>query len=372
MDVQAKDLMALMDTWAPPSLAESWDHPGLQAGDPESRVTKVLVSLDVTKENVRWAADHGCEMIISHHPFLFRPLKEVDLSTEKGRILRTLLTCGITAFAAHTNLDSADGGVNDALADALALQNRRGLVPVKEDPLCKVAVFVPESHGEAVRKAMAEAGAGRIGAYRGCSFTVSGMGRFLPDVGAHPYIGQAGKAEETSESRIETVVPESLVPAVIAAAKKVHPYEEPAFDIYPLKNGGAFQSMGRVGELPEEMSGDEALLYVKKCLRLPALRSAGERNRPVRTVAVLGGAGAEFAPLAKKAGADLYVTGDVKYHEAQDMAAMGLLVADAGHFGTERVIIPALAKRLRKATAEKGWSVTFTEDPTAKDIFHFL
>lgn len=372
MEVRVKDLMKLMDAWAPPKLAESWDHPGLQVGDPEHIVRSVLVSLDLTREAVRYAKAKGISMVVSHHPFLFRPLKTLDLQTEKGQIIADLITGQISAFAAHTNLDTADGGVNDALADALGLENRKGLVKIHENKRYKLVVYVPLSHAEMVRKAMADAGAGAVGAYDRCAFVSEGKGHFHCMEEAHPYIGTAGTEETAKEARIETFLSEKDIPSVIRALRKAHPYEEPVYDLYALKEGSHWDTMGRIGDLPSTMTVPEALAYIKEKLGLPVVKYAGQAaGKKIRKVAVLGGAGVEFAKTAKAAGADLYLTGDVKYHEAQDVAAMGLVLVDGGHFYTERVVIPVIAGRIRKAAQENGWDLSVVEDPTSADIFKY-
>lgn len=371
MEVYAKDLMALMDRWAPKKLAEKWDNPGLQAGDPTGKVKKVLVSLDLTRANAEYAAAHGVDMIISHHPFLFKALKTIDVTTEKGYILALLLTHHISAFAAHTNLDTAAGGVNDALADVLGLTGRTGLVPIHEKKWYKIAVFVPESHADAVRRALGDAGAGAVGCYSHCTFSAAGTGRFLPEDGAEPFLGAVGKEEEAAEVRIETFVTEDRLKGAVAAMLAAHPYEEAVYDVFELCGKNDWDTMGRIGLLPHPMTGEEALSYIKEKLGLAVIKYAGNTEKEIRKIALLGGAGAEFMGMAKAAGADLYLTGDVKYHEAQDAAAMGLLLADGGHFGTERVIIPVIAARIRKEAEEKGWDIEVIEDPTARDIFSY-
>lgn len=372
MEVYARDLMSVMNAWAPPELAESWDHPGLQVGDPEQTVRRVLTALDVTRENVSYAKNHHIDMIISHHPFLFRGVKTIDLQTEKGKILQDLIVHGICAFAAHTNLDTARGGVNDTLAAMLGLTDCTGLVPRREEKWVKLVVYVPVSYGDRMRNALASAGAGVIGAYSGCSFTVSGIGRFLPGKGTHPFIGKEGRWEETEEERIETILPDDLVADALSAMRAAHPYEEPAYDLYELKNPGQWNMMGRVGNWPYPMTARDAAVYIKKKLGIPAVKMAGPPDKFVRRAAVLGGAGIEFAKAAQQAGADLYLTGDVKYHEAQEAAALGLVVVDGGHFYTERGIISTIARRLKKVKAERQWDVQIIEDPTAQDVFLVL
>lgn len=371
MEIRAKDIIGLMDAWAPPSLAESWDHPGLQAGDPDQPVHRLMTALDLTRANLDYAMAHGVDMIVSHHPFLFRGVQTVDLRTEKGRMLADLLSHRICSFAAHTNLDTADGGVNDALAEALGLCSCTGLVPVYQKKRYKLVVYVPASHAETMRRALASAGAGIAGEYTHCTFSSVGTGRFLPGAASHPFLGEAGREEAAEEVRIETFLEEDCLCAVREAVRTAHPYEEPVWDLYELVDGGPWETMGRVGELPHPMSGEEALLYVKEKLGLETVKWAGPADGVIRKAAILGGAGAEFMGRAKAAGADLYITGDVKYHEGQEAEALGLLVIDGGHFHTEKWIIPRMASRIRQAAAERGWELTVLEDPVAADVFSY-
>ncbi len=371
MDACVKDIIQLMDTWAPPSLAESWDHPGLQVGDPKQPVHTVLVSLDLTRDNLNYAIANKVDMIVSHHPFLFKSVKNIDLQTEKGQMIADLFNFHISAFAAHTNLDTAQGGVNDALASALKLKHCTGFIPIQKKKQYKLVVYVPKSHAETVRAAIARAGGGVAGAYRGCSFVSSGTGYFFADSEAHPFSGKAGTENKADEVRIETFIEENALNAVKLAIHGAHPYELPIYNIYELVSSEKWETMGRIGELPHLMSGEEAVLYVKECLGIELVKFTGKPEQIIQKIAVLGGAGAEFIPLAKSAGADLYLTGDVKYHEAQEAKALGLFLVDGGHFYTERVIIPWIAKYLQQAARERDWNLTIIEDPGASDIFSY-
>jgi dinuclear metal center YbgI/SA1388 family protein len=340
MSVKARDIMNLMNEWAPPFLAEKWDHPGLQIGDPDKEVRRVMVALDVTESNVKAAAEQGVDMIISHHPFLFRPLKEIDLSKARGRITAGLIRAGIVSFAAHTNLDSAEEGVNDALAEALGLENTEGLVPVYEEKQYKVIVHCYYSDA----KRIGELFSAFNPVFRREEDARRGYARFnLTESSKKQFM----KLAEQAGNRF-------------------------SYDLYPLDNPGKRSMMGRIGSLPQAMTGMEALRLVRERLHMPVLRWCGPVDRTVESVAVLGGAGGEFAGLAKAKGADLYVTGDLKYHEAQDLAAMGILVADGGHFYTERVIIPYLARRLRNEFEKRHMDVAVMEDTAAEDIFHYI
>ena len=310
MSVTVGEIVNVLNTWAPLSLKESWDNPGLLIGNPDETVDKLLVTLDVMMDTVDYAIEQGVTMIVSHHPVIFDGLKSLRTDTYNGAMYQKLLTHHIAVYSAHTNLDSADGGVNDVLAGLLGLTDVEGLVPVSEDKLYKIAVYVPESHSDALRKALADSGAGYIGNYSDCSFTVKGEGRFKPHEGTNPFIGSVGKVETVAEERIETIVPESLLNQVLPAMVKAHPYEEPAYDIYPLKNAVHSFTMGRVGNWPTPEPAAAVLRKIKDILHRDALSYAGDTDVTVRRVALLGGGGAGFINLAKQAGADLYLTGD--------------------------------------------------------------
>lgn len=372
MGIQAEKIIEFMNRLAPPDLAESWDNPGLQVGTGKQMIRKVLVSLDVTRENIEYAVRNSYNMILTHHPLLFRGIKKVDMESRTGSLIAALCIHRICAFAAHTNLDSADGGVNDVLAEKLLLKDCTGFIPVKEEKLYKFTIYVPESHADPVREAMRAAGAGYIGGYSGCSFSVRGEGRFLPEEGTHPFIGTVHKPEMVQEMRIETILPSAILPQVLSAVLKVHPYEEPAYDIYPLANKGRTQSMGRIGWLPEPMEAVDAVRYVKGKLGIPCIRCSGRVKGIVQKTAVLGGAGAEFMDQAAAVGADIYITGDIKYHEAQEAEAQNILLIDGGHFYTEQLIVPHLVSCLRREAEQQGWDIQIDEDRNRHDSFKYL
>lgn len=372
MSTTVGDIVTVLKQWAPLSLKESWDNPGLLIGDPNEKVEKVLTTLDVMMDTVDYAIENGVQMIVSHHPVIFNGLKSIRTDTYSGKMYQKLLAHHIAVFSAHTNLDSADGGVNDVLAGLLGLQHTQGLVPVAEDKLYKLAVYVPESHAQRIRQALGEAGAGFIGNYRDTSFSVKGEGRFQPQAGTHPFIGSVGKVETVDEERIETIVPESRLPKVLNAMLAVHPYEEPAYDLYPLKNAGHPFMMGRIGDLPQPQPAMTVLQMIKKVLHRDALAYAGDTNVTVEKVALLGGGGAEFIGLAKQAGAQLYLTGDVKYHDAQEAVRQGIVVADGGHFGTEHPVVAEICRRLSEASEKYGWQIQCATDPTSQDMLNYL
>lgn len=369
MPVKCRTIIAAMEELAPPNLAAGWDNVGLLVGDPDREVAGVLVALDVTAELAARAAADGVGLIVTHHPPILKGLTSLRTDRPQGRMLATLLAAGVAVYAAHTNLDVADGGVNDVLAARLGLTGVRPLAVESRDQLLKLAVFVPDSHLEAVSAAIAAAGAGHIGNYSHCTFRTTGTGTFLPLAGADPFIGKPGDLERVAETRLETILPPSILPRVLAAMHGAHPYEEVAYDLYPLHNPGRPRGLGRVGGLSATEPLDVFVRRVKTALGIDAVRLAGPEGRVVKTVAVCGGSGAGLVADAAAAGADVLVTGDVRYHDALDAAALGLAVIDAGHHATERPVIDAVAAYLAACARTGGWDVAITADDNSRDVF---
>lgn len=368
MLVTCLDIMRAMENWAPARLAEAWDNIGLLVGSPDRPVRRVLVALDITPELVDMAAARSVDLIVAHHPIIFKPVSELRTDTPIGSLLAALLQNHIAVFAAHTNLDAAVGGVNDILAAKLGLDNIRLLVEGR-DKLFKLVVYVPETHAAQVWQAITRAGAGHIGNYSHCTFRTTGTGTFLPLTGTNPFIGEIGQVEQVAEARLETVLPESLRSGVLKAMLAAHPYEEVAYDLYELAIGGETFGLGRVGDLGAAVPLSRFVQQVKTALNLEYIRVAGPRDRTIRTVAVCGGSGAEFASAALAAGADVLVTGDVKYHEAQSAADKGLVILDAGHFATEQPVVAAVADFLNQTARREGWTVEITADNNSRDVF---
>lgn len=372
MSTTVGEIVRVLKQWAPLSLKESWDNPGFLIGNPHELVENVMVTLDVMMGTVDYAVAHNVNLIVSHHPVIFDGLKTLRTDTYDGEMYQKLLAHHISVYSAHTNLDSADGGVNDVLAQLLGLQHLTGLIPVQEDSLYKLTVYVPASHGDAVRQALAQSGAGYIGNYSDCSFTAAGEGRFKPHEGTHPFIGTIGTVETTPEERIETIVPQSLLSQVLQAMLAAHPYEEPAYDIYPLANKGHQYAMGRVGDWPTPEPAGIVMQKIKRLLNRTVLPYAGDADTIVSKVALLGGGGAGFMKQAKAAGAQLYLTGDLKYHDAQEAIKLGLVVADGGHFGTESPVVGSLCSRLEEANRKHQWQITCLTDLTSRDMLQYI
>lgn len=366
-----QEIIQLFEQLAPKHLAMEGDRIGLQIGTLNKPVKKVMIALDVLEEVIDEAIAENVDLIIAHHPPLYRPLKQIVTDQAQGRIIEKCMKHQIAVYAAHTNLDIAAGGVNDWLAEALGLENVDVLVPTYEEPLKKLVVYVPETHADFVREAIGNAGAGHIGNYSHCTFNGRGIGTFLPLEGANPFIGKAGTLERVEEVRIETIVPASLQNKVVAAMLKAHPYEEVAYDIYPLENKGKTFGLGRIGRLPEKMTLAEFAEHVKKALDVPAVRVVGNLQDVVQKVAVVGGDGNKYVMQAKLAGADVYMTGDVYYHVAHDAMMLGLNIVDPGH-NVEKVMKQGVARFLENEFAKREFATTVCISNVHTDPFTFV
>ncbi|MBP2653833.1 MAG: putative cyclohydrolase 1 type 2 [Firmicutes bacterium] len=372
MPVKCGMIIKAMEAMAPINLAESWDNPGLIVGSPAQEIKKVLVALDVTPEVASRAAVEGIDMIVAHHPLIFNAIKKVRTDSTVGKTLAILLKNDIAVYAAHTNLDSAAGGINDLLADRLGLADCRPLEANDADKLVKLAVFVPEGHIETVRSAITKAGAGHIGKYSHCTFQVSGLGTFLPLAGTQPFIGEQGKLERVPEMRLETIVPATILPQVVAEMVAAHPYEEVAYDVYPLANSYSSQGLGRIGRIMEPMALNDFSQMIKTALKVEFVKVVGNGDRKVQVVAVCGGAGSDFVARAIELGADVLVTGDVKYDAALEALDLGLAVIDAGHFATERLMVNAVSTYLQECSARNSWLIDVKADNRDKDVFYIV
>ncbi|MBS4022592.1 MAG: Nif3-like dinuclear metal center hexameric protein [Dethiobacter sp.] len=348
-------LINYLDQLAPRSLAFEWDNVGLQLGDAGGKVKTILVSLDIDSSVLKEAVSLGADFIVTHHPLIFRPLRSLRTDQPLGRLLADALAAGIRVFVLHTNLDVASAGVSDALADLLGISETQVIRTTGQEDLEKITVFVPTGHEDNVRQAMSAAGAGWVGNYSHCTFQVPGTGTFLPMAGTNPFIGQQGKLEKVEEVRIETIIPASKRKHVIQAMLKAHPYEETAYDIYPLHNEGATFGLGRIGKIDSPCTLAEFCGFIKEKMNIRQLRVTGDPNKTIEKVAVCGGAGADLIHAASFAGADVLVTGDIKYHDARDAGAIGLALIDAGHDATESVVIPTVCTYLKNKIKEGGY-----------------
>lgn len=368
--VNGHEIIQLFEAYAPKQLAMEGDKIGLQIGRLNKPVRRVMIALDVLEDVVDEAIEKEVDLIIAHHPLIYRPLQTIITDKLPGRMIEKLLKHEIAVYAAHTNLDVAKGGVNDLLAEALQLSNTQILAPTYEVKLKKLVVFVPKPDSGKVKAALGNAGAGAIGNYSHCLYTSSGIGQFLPGETANPHIGQNGVLEEVNEERIETIFPDYLERKVVQAMLKAHPYEEVAYDIYPLENKGEILGLGRIGEIEETTLGEFAE-FVKHALDVPALRVVGDLSAKVKKVAVLGGDGNKYISSAKFKGADVYITGDLYYHVAHDAMMMGLNVIDPGH-NVEKVMKQGVSRYLTIKCQEKGYEVSIFPSEKVTEPFQFI
>ncbi len=331
---QIKDITQFLENFAPLRLQESYDNAGLILGDVNAKIESVLVTLDVTEEVVDEAINNKSGLIVAHHPVVFSGLKKI---TGRNYVERTLLKAiknDIAIYAAHTNLDSVSGGVNGKICEKLGLENCRVLQPV-EGMLKKLVSFIPTNHAEKVREAVFAAGAGHIGNYDSCSYNVHGQGTFRGNDSTTPFVGEKGRHHYENEIRFETIFPAWLQGKVVSALLNAHPYEEVAYDIYALDNKFERAGMGMIGTLPKEISEKAFLKQLKATFQTGSIRHTALLGKKVKKVAVCGGAGSFLLDRAKAAGADVFVTGDFKYHQFFD-AENKIVIADVGHFESEQ------------------------------------
>ena len=361
MDV--RQVIAAVDRLAPFELAEPWDHVGLQVGSPKDELRArpgeggaaladdrpaVLVTLEVDDATLDEAVRLGCSVVVSHHPLIFAPLEALTDDDPSARLALRAAREGVAVIAAHTSLDKARGGLADVVAGMLGLEATAPLAPAAVDAY-KLVAFVPHDDADLVRKALFAAGAGVIGEYEHCSWSVGGQGTFFGREGTSPAEGQSGRDEVVDELRLEVVFPRRLRRRVVATYLQAHPYEEPAFDLYPVENEERTLGLGRLGELPEPARLADFAADVAAVLGLPAARYAGDPDRLVRRIAVLPGSGAEAIARGVAGVADVLVTGDVKYHEARRALGQGLALVDAPHGLTEQAAVLRWAQTLAEA-----------------------
>lgn len=363
--MRIKEVINALEAWAPRSLQEDYDNCGLQVGDPGTEVSAAMVCLDCTEQVVEEAARMGCGLIISHHPVIFRGLKSLAGGGPVERTVLSAIRHGIALYAIHTNLDNVIDGVNGEIAARLGLTGVQVLDP-KPAQLRKLVVYVPMDHADAVRNTLFSAGAGHIGNYDECSFTVGGMGTFRPGPGSSPFLGEQGTRESVAEFRLEFIYSTPQERTILAAMRAAHPYEEVAYDLLPLANTDPRVGSGLVGELPGPMEEQAFLQHLKEVFSLAVVRHTRLLGRPVKRVALCGGSGAFLIGKARSAGADAYLTGDVKYHEFFE-ADGRLLLADIGHYGSEQFTMHLIQRRLREVLPT--FAVRLTETVT-DPIYH--
>ena len=347
------DVLTVLDAWFAPVWAQPWDAVGLVCGDRAETVRRVLLAVDAVPATVAEAVESEAQLLITHHPLLLDGVHGVAADDPKGALVHRMIRSGVAHVVAHTNADVASPGVSDALATLLGVTDLRPLEPQPDPPMDKLVVFVPVAAEHRMIDALAAAGAGRIGDYDRCAWTIAGTGTFRPLDGAHPAIGSVGEVEQVAESRVEMVVPAGRREHVVAALRAAHPYEEPAFDLLPMVPLPTGRGTGRIGRLAQDLTLAEFTALA--AARLPAtawgVRAAGDPRRTVRTVAVCGGSGGSLAEQARAAGADVLLTADLKHHPAleavTERGGAGMALVDAAHWATEAPWLDVLADALR-------------------------
>ena len=337
-------IIKVLNKWAMPYLAEEWDNVGLLIGSKNSDVKKVLCALDLTEEVVREAIGQKVQCIITHHPFIFKPINYIDFESSQGSILKQLIKNDIAVFAMHTNFDSCKGGTSDIVSQLVGIQDLNILKVTHVEDFCKFVVYVPEESYESVREAIIAVDHEHIGNYKGCTFTTKGEGTFIPLEGSNPYIGKQQTLEKVNERKIECIIAMQNVASLMDTIKKVHPYEEIAYDVYPLENLKKYSGLGRYGKIkPIEIK--MFIEQIKEIFKIPYVRVIGNMEKTVERVAVCTGSGSSFLKEAAE-NADIYITGDLGFHDGQEAIARGLTVIDVGHYASENITVPFIKQYL--------------------------
>lgn len=337
MSVEMREIIKYFKNLYPENLAEEYDNVGLLVGDDKKEINKILITLDMTTSVLDEAVKQGVDLIISHHPLIFKPLKKINCDNWISELVFKLIRNNINLFALHTNYDIADNGMNDVIARKINLNNISVLSDEKKESLYKLVVYVPVTHQEELRNTLFENGAGKIGNYDSCSFNIDGMGTFRPLCGANPFLGKVNQLAFVNETKVETIVTQDKLNTVISKMIETHPYEEPAYDIIKLENK-IVKGIGRIGELAKPIMLNDFAYNLKQILNLENVIIVGE-NKLIKKIAVVGGAGSDFINIAKQKQCDLIITGDVKHHIAIDAIEKGISVIDATHYGLEKVFI---------------------------------
>lgn len=348
MKINSSNVIKILEGFSPEIYAQDWDNVGFQIGNINRKIDKIMVVLEVTPQIVEEAIDESVDLIISHHPLIFKPLNRIVASEPVGQMILQMIQNNINLIVSHTNLDASPIGLNAYLAKNIGLKRITNLSDAYTVKYVKFVIYVPRDCQEKMVEVLEEAGAGAIGNYSGCTFNTSGTGTFRPLKDSNPSIGEIGAFEKVDEVRIETIVEEKNLKELIRKAVKVHPYETPAYDIIPLMNEFENPAMGLIGYLNESMTLKSFAFELKDILNSQSMRIIEAGNRKISKVALCTGASSEFISVASKSGADVFITGDIKYHEAQYAKQLGLHVIDAGHYDTEQFYIEEFERILRQ------------------------
>lgn len=358
--MKLKEFCSYLDSVIPLSLQESYDNSGLQVGDPESELTSALIALDVTEEVIDEAIALKCNLVVSHHPLIFSGIKRLAGRSMTEKIIFKAVKHNIAVYSSHTNLDIVSNGVSRKMAEKLNLKGVKVLSPFS-GTLLKLVTFIPESHLEKVRSAVFDAGAGVTGNYDMCGFTVSGTGSFRGNENSDPFVGEKGKLHAEKETRFETILYSHMREQVINALLGAHPYEEVAYDLYLLENVSSEFGLGCTGELQEPLTGEKFLDLISNVFDAKGIRFSRITGKNIRKVALCGGSGSSLIKTAIASGADVFLTGDLKYHNFFE-AENRILLVDAGHFETEKFSTELLKDLIIKKFPK--FAVRFSETNT--------
>lgn len=357
MFINSQKIINVLEQLSPRKYAESWDNVGLLIGNDQVEIGKIMVALDINEAVVEEAVEKNVDLIITHHPFIFKGLKAITDKTYHGRLIRKLIKEDIHVYAAHTNLDIVENGLNDYLANQLGLEKLSILEVTGSENYYKLSTFVPENSINIVEIALYNAGAGKLGNYDQCGFKLEGEGCFRPLEGSTPAIGSLDQNETVKEIRFETIVPQSLIGKCEKALVKAHPYETPAYDMVRLENLVKSHGLGRIGVYNAPMTSGDFITQLKDVLSSDCIKVAGNLPEKISKVGLCTGAGVEFVYSAKRAGCDVYITGDLKYHEAQLAEQLGICIIDGGHYETENLYMTFLKNYLEEKCIEKNYEV---------------
>jgi dinuclear metal center YbgI/SA1388 family protein len=347
------EVISALEDWFDPSWAESWDAVGLVCGDRAEPVERIVLAVDAVPGTVDEAIGARAQLLLTHHPLLLTAVHGVPADDPKGALVHRMIRAGLAHYVAHTNADVAAPGVSDALAGVLGLQDLRPLDTDEDEGLLKLVAFVPVADEQRLIDALAAAGAGRLGDYERCAWSVAGTGTFRPLPGARPAVGAVGTSEQVTEARVEMLVAGRYRAAVVSALRTAHPYEEPAFDLLQMAPVPTRRGTGRVGELAQLQTLEQFTATVAAALPATAwgVRAAGNPQREIRTVAVCGGSGGSLSEVARRAGADVFLTADLKHHPVveavTERGGLGMALVDAAHWATEAPWLDVVAEALR-------------------------
>jgi dinuclear metal center YbgI/SA1388 family protein len=357
MAATINDILACLDAAYPFTWAISEDRVGLQIGDPKASVSTVLVALEATQAVVAEAETHKAQLLLTHHPLLYQPAYDIREDRPGGKLLAAVVRAGLAVASCHTNLDLAPRGLNDHLAHELGLEDLEVLAQVRQDAWLKLAVFVPVGYEDHVRAALTDDRVGVIGRYADCSFAARGQGTFRPGEGARPFRGEAAALSRAEESRLEVLVPESRVAPALARLRAAHPYEEVAYDLYPLANPGLALGFGRVGNWPAGLSWEEVVSRVKAVFAVSGVRVWGRPPAAVSRVALCGGSGGDLIGQAQAQGAQVFITGEVRHHQVVPGPEENFAIIEVGHFASEVVFMPAWAEQVAQLLQQRELEV---------------